>query len=290
MRRPIQSQAASVRQKLLNHAETRGEDYNLVLRRYALERFLFRLGRSPHRSELILKGATLFQVWSKIPARPTNDIDFLAQKQLDESAIAEMLIAVCSETFEADALLFDMGSLNFSSIQDQDRYGGIRAKFTVLLGSAKIRIQIDIGRDDIITPGPEEVSYPTLLEMEPPRVLAYPRATVVAEKLEAIVDLGMINSRMKDYFDLWFIFTTFQDPLELFAEAVARTFNRRNQEIPTRLPVGFSNEFSCDLMKQKQWLSFIRRTSIEAPPLQDLAEMVGRLAMDIFAMASVGKQ
>ena len=285
MNQPNQGLAASVRQRLLNLAEQRGENYNLVLRRYALERFLYRLGRSPHRSALILKGAMLFQVWSQTQIRATKDMDFLAQGQFDESAFAKILRDICDASSEDDALEFDLSKLEVSDIREDDRYGGLRARFIALLGGAKIHVQIDLGRGDVVTPAPAAINYPTLLTMEPPNVLAYPRETVVAEKLEAIVDLRMVNSRLKDYFDLWFLFTTFADPPEMLAFAVKRTFAHRAQVIPTEVPIGLSDEFAGDPDKQKQWKSFVRRAVGEAPDLEEVVGLIREVAMSVFALA-----
>ena len=285
MSQPNQGLAASVRQRLLNIAEQRGENYNLVLRRYVLERFLYRLGRSPHRSALILKGAMLFQVWSKTQIRATKDMDFLAHGQFDESAVTEILWDICVADAEDDAVEFDLSKLEVSDIREDDRYGGLRARFTAVIGGAKIPVQIDLGRGDVVTPEPTTINYPTLLAMEPPNVLAYPRETVVAEKLEAIVDLRMVNSRLKDYFDLWFLFTTFDDPPEMLAFAVKRTFAHRGQVIPKEVPVGLSDEFAGDPSKQKQWESFVRRAVGEAPGLVEVVRVIREVGMGVFALA-----
>jgi predicted nucleotidyltransferase component of viral defense system len=285
MSQPNEGLAASVRQRLLNIAEKRGENYNLILRRYVLERFLYRLGASPHRSALILKGAMLFQVWSQTQIRATKDMDFLAQGQFDEVTVTKMVQDICTASAEDDAVEFDLSKLEVSDIREDDRYGGLRARFTAVIGGAKIPVQIDIGIGDVVTPEPAAIDYPTLLPMEPPNVLGYPRETVVAEKLEVIVDLGINNSRLKDYFDLWFLFITFDDHLEMLALAVKRTFAHRGQVIPMEVPVGLSDEFANDPHKQKQWESFVRRSVGEAPDLVEVIAVIREVAMGVFAMA-----
>lgn len=283
---PNDRTAASVRQLLLNLAQTRNEDYNFVLTRYASERFLYRLSRSAHRAELILKGAMLFQLWSESPHRATKDLDLLASGDVSKEAIASKLLAICAIDVEMDGLLFDTSALIVSDISEDDRYVGVRAKFVAKLGSAKIAMQIDFGVGDAVTPAPMETKYPTLLEMPHPVIFAYPRETVVAEKLEAIVDLGMDNSRMKDYFDLWFIATTYPDDSETLALAVQRTFARRQQDLPQEVPIGLSNEFARDPAKQLQWEAFLARAIGASLSLADAVSEVRVFAMPVFAMAS----
>ena len=252
--------AQSVRDRLLAVAKDRDEAFELVLTRYALERFLFRLSKSQHREELVLKGAMLFQVWSEIPHRATRDLDFLARGEGSPVWIEGRVRSIVTIEEQEDGLLFDLSAMTVREIREESRYGGVRAKFVARLGTARIPIQIDFGLGDAITPQPLETEYPTLLSMEAPNVIAYPRETVVAEKLEAIVDLGMDNSRMKDYFDLWFIATTYRHNSAILKEAVARTFERRKQPLPKELPVGLSDDFSSSAAKQIQWKAFLSRT------------------------------
>lgn len=274
--------AASIRQRLLNLSRERGEDFNLVLTRYALERFLYRLSQSKHKGELILKGAMLFQLWSETPHRATRDMDFLATGQTDHETIATKIVDICATDVDEDGLVFDLSNLDVAEIREDDHYGGMRARFTTFLGSAKISVQLDFGFGDAVTPAPHETDYPTLLDMKHPNVLAYPRETVVAEKLEAIVSLGMDNSRMKDFFDLWFIFTTYNDDEKLLAHAVEETFKRRRQEIPGDVPTGLTDAFAANPDKQKQWNSFIRRAIGGGPPLADVIQTVRTKAMRLF--------
>lgn len=194
--------AASIHARLLALAKERGEDFNLTLNRYALERFLYRLSVSPSREHYWLKGALLFDLWFDAKHRPTRDADFLGFGPADADAVRKALAEVCRiET--PDSVVFDPDTIRIGEIRDDARYGGLRARIAGLLGKARCSIQLDIGYGDAVTPGPEEIEYPTLLPDQPaPRLHAYPRASVVAEKLEAVVSLGMGNSRMKDFFDL----------------------------------------------------------------------------------------
>ncbi len=266
--------AQSVRDRLLGIAKDRGEVFELILTRYALERFLFRLSKSDHREELVLKGAMLFQVWSETAHRATRDLDFLARGEGSPAWIDERVRKIAAVEAEEDGLLFDLSAMTVREIREESRYGGVRAKFVARLGTARIPIQIDFGLGDAITPAPLETEYPTLLSMETPKVIAYPRETVVAEKLEAIIDLGMDNSRMKDYFDLWFIATTYRHDIAVLKEAVARTFERRRQPLPEELPVGLSNEFAANPGKQNQWKAFRSRTIEGDLELADVVAIV----------------
>lgn len=276
--------AVSVRQRLLNLAKIRGEDYNLVLTRYALERFLYRLSRSAHRQDFVLKGAMLFQIWSQTPHRATKDLDLLASGDVNPDAIKAKLLEICAINVEPDGLSFDTEKLTVMDIREDNRYGGVRAKFQAILGSAKIAIQIDFGVGDAVTPAPSEIEYPTLLDMTHPHVFAYPRETVVAEKLEAIIDLGMDNSRMKDYFDIWFIATTYNDDAQILALAIKRTFERRQQVLPIEIPIGLSDEFANDAGKQRQWQAFITRISGASLSLEEVVQTVRALAMPLFRL------
>jgi hypothetical protein len=162
----------------------------------------------------------------------------------------------------------------------------MRAKFVARLGSARIPIQIDFGVGDAVTPEPIETEYPTLLDMPAPKVLAYPRETVVAEKLEAIVDLGMDNSRMKDYFDLWFIATTYTDDRATMVEAVRRTFERRQQPVPAGIPIGLTQDFARDPSKLRQWKAFQGRVGMPTLVLEELVSIVREFAMPVFVSAA----
>jgi len=277
--------AASVNARLLNLVKERDEDHGLVLTRYALERFLYRLSCSAYKNEFILKGAMLFQLWEQNPHRATRDLDLLAEGDIGSDAIHKKVVAICNTVVAEDGLYFDLTGLSIKEIREEARYGGKRVRFVARLGSARIPIQIDIGTGDAVTPAPTDIAYPTLLGMAMPQVLAYPRETVVAEKLEAIIELGMDNSRMKDFFDLWFIFTTFKDDPDVLALAVKHTFARREQPIPLEVPVGLSDAFINDPRKQTQWKAFLERAVGGKLSLDTVVAIIRDAAMRIFAVA-----
>jgi hypothetical protein len=270
--------AASIHARLLALAKSRGEDFNLTLNRYALERFLYRLSISPARENYWLKGALLFDLWFDVPHRPTRDADFLGFGPADAEAVRKALGEVC--LIEApDAMTFDPGSIAIEEIRDDARYGGLRVRIAGLLGKARCAIQLDIGYGDAVTPGPEEIEYPTLLPDQPaPRLHAYPRASVVAEKLEAIVSLGMANSRMKDYFDLRALAREGAIETKELVSAIAATFARRKTRIPEGLPLGLSDEFAQDAAKKAQWKGFLGKNRLQAPLLEEVVDEVRRFA------------
>jgi hypothetical protein len=262
--------AASIHARLLNHAKERGEDFNQVIGRYATERFLFRLSSLPAREALWLKGAKLFDLWFDVPHRPTRDADFLGFGPIDAAALHGTITEICNVRVD-DGMVFDLGSIAIEEIREDARYGGLRVRLVGMLGKARSTVQLDVGYGDAVTPGPEEAFYPVLLdEFPPPHLRVYPRATVVAEKVEAIVSLGMANSRMKDFYDLRALAREGQLDAALLAEAIEATFARRGTPIPEALPIGLSHEFAHDGAKLAQWSAFLRKNRLEAPGLHDV--------------------
>lgn len=259
--------AASIRARLLALARKSGEDFNLVLNRYAIERFLYRISISRVRDAFVLKGATLFDLWFGVPHRATRDADFLGFGAEDAEALRRTLQELCS--IEADdGLVFDPRSVVIEEIRENARYGGLRARLVAHLGSARCTAQIDVGYGDAVTPAPEEAVCPVLLDDLPaPRLRVYPRATVMAEKLEAIISLGMANSRMKDYFDLLALIQEGEVTRDQVLAAIAATFKRRDTPLPDGVPVGLSMEFARDPAKLAQWRGFLGRNRLQAPAL-----------------------
>jgi predicted nucleotidyltransferase component of viral defense system len=225
--KPVKSRntAASVRQKLLNLATSTGEDFGLVLTRYVLERLLYRLSQSKYRDQFILKGAMLFQVWSRTPHRPTRDLDLLGRGDPSIEYCQEVFGELCRIRVEDDGLIFSAETVKAEKIKEEQDYDGVRVKFLTRLDNARIPLQVDVGFGDAVNSG--LLDYPTLLPMPAPRVLAYPMNAVVAEKLEAIVNLGMVNSRMKDFYDIWFLARTF--PFQSEALGAAKSHIRTAQ-------------------------------------------------------------
>lgn len=262
--------AASIQARLLNWAKVRGEDFNLVLTRYATERFLYRLSLLPARDKYWLKGALLFDLWFDHPHRPTRDADFLGFGPSDAATLAAAMREVCAADVggAVDGMVFDAASIAVDEIREEARYGGLRVRLVGRIGKARCALQLDVGFGDAVTPGPEDAVLPTMLDGLPaPRLRVYPRAAVFAEKLEAIVSLGMANSRMKDYFDLTALAREAALDAPLLSQAIASTFARRGTALPEGLPLGLSDEFAADATKRAQWQGFLGRNRLVAPAL-----------------------
>lgn len=255
--------AASVRQKLLNIAARGREDFGLVLTRYALERLLYRLSKSPYRDYFVLKGAMLFQVWTQTTHRPTRDLDLLGHGDPSPERCAAVFRELCEVAVEVDGLVFSAATVHAGKIKEEQTYEGVRVKFFAHLENARIPIQVDIGFGDAVSPG--LLDYPTLLALPAPRVQAYPMESVVAEKLEATVSLGMLNSRMKDFFDIWFLARTFPFAPGVLATALRATFERRGTPLDLHRLDILLTELSGDPSKQIQWRAFSRKTGVLMP-------------------------
>lgn len=259
--------AASVRARLLNIAKTEGSDFNQVLVRFALERILYRLTRSPHADRFVLKGALLFTLWYDMPHRATRDVDLLGFGASDLASITQVFRDIAAITAD-DGIVFDPNSVIVEEIRKEAGYGGVRVIVAGELANARCRTQIDIGFGDAVTPGPVDSVYPVLLDDLPaPRLQAYPIYTVVAEKLHAIALLGMTNSRVKDYFDLSVMLERETLDDGLLAQAITATFERRGIAVPAELPVGLTDEFANDASRQALWNAFAKKNGLEVEPL-----------------------
>lgn len=266
MTEPGPNLAQSVHHRLLNRAREQGEDFNLVLIRYVLERFLYRLGRSRHKDRFILKGAMLFAAWTDQPHRPTRDLDLLGIGDSSDTALRQVFSEIVRMPVEPDGLEFDEGSISISEIREAQDYPGKRIRLRVRLGNARQDLQIDVGFGDAVTPEPAEIDYPTLLDSSAPRIRAYPCETVIAEKLQALVAFGMAISRMKDFYDIWTLSKQFTFDGASLSAAIAATFERRSTAIPEGVPTALTDEFAADGTKQTQWTAFLKRNAlIDAP-------------------------
>ena len=266
--------AASIRARLKLRADATKQDFNLTLTHYGLERLLYRLSVSPYAPNYLLKGALLFSLWYDQPHRPTRDADLLGFGPDDiESAVAAFR-EICQIAVD-DGIEFYPASVKGAAIRKEAGYGGVRIDLQAKLDGARITLQVDIGFGDAVTPAPEAISFPVLLDDLPaPQLRAYPKYTVVAEKFHAVCLLGMANTRMKDYFDLWILITEGTlEPTEL-RRAVEATFARRQLAIPNTLPAGLSDTFSRDATKQMQWTAFLKKSRLNA---MDLPQVVARL-------------
>ena len=262
------NRAASIRARLKNRADAEKQDFDLVLTRFGLERLLYRLSVSRHAPSYLLKGALLFALWYDAPLRPTRDADLLGFGPDDVESARAVFRETCA--IEADdGIVFDAGSVRAERIRKEAGYGGVRVVLRATLEGARISLQVDIGFGDVVTPAPEAIAYPVLLDDLPaPGLKAYPKATVVAEKFQALCALGMANTRMKDYFDLWVLLRAndLDDP-EL-ARAIRATFVRRRTPMPNGIPAGLSDAFAADAGKRTQWRAFVGRNKLETAELE----------------------
>ena len=266
--------ATSIRARLLNRAKSQGIEFQHYLVRYACERFLYRLGKSEVRDRFILKGGSLLYLWMNEPFRSTLDIDFLAIGENHEAAIRDVIKTVCAVSCTEDGLHFDVGALKISSIREGQVYGGQSARFDALLNSAKIPVRVDFGFGDAVSP--EKAQMPTLIDALPaPVLLVYPMVSVIAEKFQAMVHLGLGNTRMKDFYDIWALSESFDIDGAALQEAVAGCFQSRGTAWTEEIPAPLTSEFYSDASIQTEWSRFGRRALLlETPP--DSFEEVGR--------------
>ncbi|MEI7831950.1 MAG: nucleotidyl transferase AbiEii/AbiGii toxin family protein [bacterium] len=255
---------ASIRQRLLNLARERQNDYGLVLTQYAIERLLARLCLSPYAEQFVLKGAQLFPLWMDVPHRPTRDLDLLRQDESDVPRLIAIFREVSAMVIEPlDGIAFLPDSVKGDVIREDAVYEGVRITVQYTLSSATDVVQVDIGVGDAVIPKPDLVEMPSILGFPPVRLRAYRKETVIAEKLEAMVALGIRNSRMKDFYDIWVLTRFFQfDGLSL-CQSVAATFERRRTEIPDFSPLALTAEFWQEPTKGAQWRAFLRRLRLE---------------------------
>ncbi|HQS48895.1 MAG: hypothetical protein B7Y12_02445 [Rhizobiales bacterium 24-66-13] len=266
--------AASVRARLTNLAQERGQSLQLLLTRYALERLLYRLSLSPHRERFALKGAMLVTALFENPFRPTQDVDFLGFGNPDPDAMLALFREVAATQLD-DGLVIDIASFRVDHIREELEYGGLRLKADAEIAGARIRLVTDIGFGDAIEPGLQELTLPVLLDLPAPVLRAYRPETVIAEKFQAMVMLGRANSRMKDFYDVWQLSRAYTFDVEAVAQAIRATFARRNTGVPTDAPDALTPVFAADPAKQNQWQAFLR--GIEAEPVA-LATVLGDLS------------
>jgi hypothetical protein len=265
---------------LLNRARQEQETFDAVLNRFGRERLLYRIGISEYREQFLLKGAMLFTLWYDMPHRPTRDVDLLGFG-LGELFVLEQVFREITQQPVDDGLRFSE-TVKAEEIRREADYAGARVSVMATLEQARIPLQVDIGFGDLVTPAAELSDYPVLLEdLNPPRLGTYPVYTVIAEKLQAIVSLGMVNSRLKDYFDLQVLLEREQLDEQVLAEAVRRTFAVRSTPLPQQAPLGLSSEFGEDPDKQTQWRAFLQRNDLAEVPLPQVVSQIRKALMPV---------
>ncbi|HCX3433176.1 TPA: nucleotidyl transferase AbiEii/AbiGii toxin family protein, partial [Legionella pneumophila] len=273
----------SVRSRLKNIAVKEGSDFNAVLTRYGLERLLYRIGESEYSKQFLLKGALLFNLWYDMPHRPTKDIDLLGFGDNDLAYVKQTFSKICRISAD-DGISFLSESVTVDTIKKDGGYTGARVELFGELAKAKIKIQIDIGYGDAVTPGPIDAHYPVLLsDLPAPKIRTYPIYTVIAEKLHAIALLGMANSRLKDYLDLYVLLGNEQIDNQVLAQAIQATFTRRGMALPEVLPIGLTDEFANDPSRELMWRAFLRKNELDQKPLTEVIAVIRNLVQILFS-------
>jgi hypothetical protein len=269
----LQNIAASIQQRLRNEARTASVAYNTLLEHFVLARFLARLSQSAYSDRFVLKGAQLFRLWNDQLHRPTRDADFLDYKMLAPEHLAQVMDEICALTPpKADALEWLPGTV--TSIRAENADGGNRVKITALLGTMKIHLQIDVGYGDTVTPAPQPSQWPGILDFPPVPLMTYPVETVIAEKLEAIVSLALANSRMKDFYDLYWLLSHISLDPDILRTAIRNTFQNRQTSLPQSPPIAFTAAFFDAPQKKTQWQAFLRKNTLNAPSLETVTQFI----------------
>jgi hypothetical protein len=273
----VKNMGASVRQRLLNHGKATSKPFSEVLQYYAMERFLYRLSVSPHNGKFLLKGALLLTAWKAPISRPTMDIDLLGRTDNDVDTIVGLMREIALFEVADDGVVFEESSFAGGPIREDADYAGVRTTFNGKVDAARIHMQVDIGFGDVVTPGPERLNYPTILDFPAPRLSGYSRETVMAEKLQALTQLRLTNTRMKDYFDLWLLSRQPELNKATLRIAIERTFENRKMAIEAE-PIGLSDAFGADPAKQIQWKAFLKRSALTEAP-EKLTDVVDEIRL-----------
>ncbi|MBY3447490.1 nucleotidyl transferase AbiEii/AbiGii toxin family protein [Rhizobium laguerreae] len=278
MAKEMRNVGASVRSRLLQLAKASGQSFDLVLTRFALERLLFRLSQSPHADRFVLKGAMLMMSWFDNPHRGTRDLDLLGFGDPSPDSMLETFREILAQEAD-DGVTFDADTLHVDRIREALDYGGLRLRVIASISGARINLTIDIGFGDALEPGVEVLDYPSMLDFPMPRLRAYARETVIAEKFQAMVMLGRVNSRMKDFYDIWILSRSFDFSDDRLARAIAATFDRRETPIPIDLPDALTDAFAGDQQKQRQWRAFIEGVAHNPGDLIDVIAQIATFLM-----------
>ena len=250
--------AVSIHQRLLDKSKESARPFNEISQYYAIERFLYRLSRSPHARKFILKGALMLLVWNARVSRSTMDIDMLGRMKNNPEAVLDMIRDICRQEVEPDGVVFDPDSVRGERITEEANYEGVRVRFRGALDTARIVIQLDVGFGDVVVPPPKLMTYPTILDLPAPQVRGYSRESTIAEKFEAMVRHGVMNSRMKDFWDIRLLSRQFDFDGKTLATAIVGTFSKRHTDIPAD-PIAFTETFMRDETKTAQWKAFLRK-------------------------------
>ncbi len=257
--------AASVHQRLLNKAKDSNRPFNEILQYFTIERFIYRLSKSPHAEKFILKGALMFIAWNTSLFRPTKDIDLLGRINNSVEEIVAAVTDVCTQDVESDGISFDTDTISAMRITEDTDYEGVRVRVKGTLGTIRLSLQIDTGFGDVIVPKASKIIYPTILDFPAPKLKGYSMESTIAEKFQAMVKLGILNSRMKDFYDIWLLSKQFDYKGQMLSTAIQKTFENRKTEIPIESTI-FKDSFTYDRMKEAQWQAFVKKTKLDNAP------------------------
>lgn len=281
MTREAMNIAASVHQRLLNKARKDNRPFNELLQYFAMERFLYRLSMSQYNHRFVLKGALMLRAHEMSHVRPTKDIDLLGETNNSVTALEEIFRTCCTVDVPADGILFDATTVRGREIVEEAEYHGVRITLDGRLGTAKIHLQIDLGFGDVIEPSAVWIVYPELLDFGNPTLLAYTLESAIAEKFQTIVKLDLANSRMKDFYDIWFLACNQTFDSRKLINAIAATFERRATPIPREIPNAFTEQFAANVEKKKQWSMFGKKIFIDEIPLQVIVQRIKDFLMPL---------
>jgi len=276
----------SVRQRLLNRAKQENRSFNELLQYYAMERFLYRFSVSEYVDNFILKGVLMLRVWNSPEIRPTMDIDMLGRIDNEVSNIERIIREIIDVEVDDDGLIFDAGSIKTEQITEDAQYKGLRVNFNGLLGNAKVYIQIDIGFGDIVYPHPETGFLPTVLDNPSPELMCYSRESAIAEKFHAMVKIGMLNSRMKDFYDIWLLSRHYKFETEELAKAIAATFLNKETAIDDNI-TAFGKDFTD--LKQTMWQAFRKRLKLKNVP-ENFTEIVSEIEKFLMPAIKIARE
>ncbi|NGX56920.1 MAG: hypothetical protein K1060chlam5_01173 [Candidatus Anoxychlamydiales bacterium] len=246
---------ASILQRLKNLSKKRHRPFDEILRYYAIERFLYRLSKSSYSEKFFLKGGLMLKVWDAMEHRATMDIDLLARTSNQINNLMHIIIKVAEITCVEDAIIYNTQKMILKHRQTTGDYNGISASFSALLFTARVPILIDIGFNDEIIPFAQKIHYPTLLGMSEPSLLGYTIETVIAEKLESIVKLALINTRMKDFYDIWCLLHQHEIDQNRLTKAVKKVF--ANRKTIFKYPIAFTDAFYESHEVKQRWANFL---------------------------------
>ncbi len=276
MKKNISNLSSSVKARLLNKAKEENRPFLEVLQNFGMERFIYRLSCSKHRDKLILKGALMFNVWQIAERRTTLDLDFSGNFDNHVKTVENIIKDACNEPVISDSLIFDSESVIGRKINEESEYEGVRVKFKAYLDRSRIPMQVDVGFGDTIYPKPRIIKYPIILDFPAPKIKGYPPESLVAEKFEAIIRLGNLNSRMKDFYDIWLIMHKFNFSGKILKESLKRTFNQRKTILPKERPFIDEDFYRFESERQALWRAFIKKEEIDIAPLNlpDVVKMI----------------